>query len=213
MFLQCQYSFLLLLDHTQFTSIHGSNTPDSYVILFFTTLDFTFTTRFIHNWTLVVLWPSHFILSGAISNCPLPFPTSILDTFQPGGLIFQCHFFCLFVLSIGYSRQTYWNGSPFPLPVFHILSKLFTMSPPPWVALHVMAYSFIESGKLLRHNKAVIHEGQMIKDIQTNLGFTYRLSLQVYNPFLKPNHGSHYHFHKVMRHRLGYKCNWNIFPF
>ena len=29
--------------------------------------------------------------SGVISNCPLVFPTSILDTFQPVGLIFQCH--------------------------------------------------------------------------------------------------------------------------
>ena len=29
--------------------------------------------------------------SGVISNCPLVFPTSILDTFQPAGLISQCH--------------------------------------------------------------------------------------------------------------------------
>ena len=34
------------------------------------------------------LWLSLFILSRAIS---LLFPSSILDTYQPGRLIFQCH--------------------------------------------------------------------------------------------------------------------------
>ena len=67
--------------------------------------------------------------------------------------------------------------------------KTLHYAPSTLVALHGMAHSFIESCKLLHHNKAVIHEGQMIKDIQTNLEFSYRLSLQVYNPFLKPNHG------------------------
>ena len=32
-----------------------------------------------------------FILSGAISNSPLVFPSSILDIFRPGGLILWCH--------------------------------------------------------------------------------------------------------------------------
>ena len=47
----------------------------------------------IHNWVLFQLWPSHFILSGAISSCPLLFPSSILDTFWPRRLIFWCHNF------------------------------------------------------------------------------------------------------------------------
>ena len=34
-----------------------------------------------------------FILSLAISSCPLLFPSSILDTFKLGGLIFHCHVF------------------------------------------------------------------------------------------------------------------------
>jgi len=38
-------------------------------------------------------WPSLFILSGAIS---LLFPSNILDTFWPGGLIFWCHMFLPF---------------------------------------------------------------------------------------------------------------------
>ena len=74
----------LLLDHIQFTLIHGPNVPSSYAILFFTALDFTFTTRHIHSWASFPLWPGHFILPGAISNCPLLFSSSIFDTFQPG---------------------------------------------------------------------------------------------------------------------------------
>ena len=37
------------------------------------------------------LWPIYFILPGAISSSPPLFPSSILDTFWLGGLIFQCH--------------------------------------------------------------------------------------------------------------------------
>ena len=48
----------LLLDHVQFTLIHGPNIPGSYAILFFITLDFTFTTRHVHNWALFPLGPA-----------------------------------------------------------------------------------------------------------------------------------------------------------
>ena len=81
------------LTTSQFTLIHGPNVPGSYAILFFTTLDFTFVTRHIHNWALFPLWLSLFIPSGAIS---LLFSNSILDIFQPGELIFQCHIFLPF---------------------------------------------------------------------------------------------------------------------
>ena len=82
-----------MLDHIQFTLIHGLNVLGSYAVLFFTALDFTFITRHIHNWALFLLWPSLFIFSGAIS--PL-FLSSKLDTFWPGGLVFQCHIFIAF---------------------------------------------------------------------------------------------------------------------
>ena len=36
--------------------------------------------------------------------------------------------FCLFMLFMGFSRQEYWSGFPFPSPVDHILSDLFTMT-------------------------------------------------------------------------------------
>ena len=44
--------------------------------------------RHSHTWVPFLLWPSCFILSGAISNCSLLFSSSILDSFQPEGLIF-----------------------------------------------------------------------------------------------------------------------------
>ena len=118
MFTSCH----LLLDHVQFTLIHGPNILGSYAILFFTASDFTFITRHIFNWGFLLChfsflpWPSCLILSGAISNCSLFFPSNILDTFRPVGLIFCCHIFCLFILSIGLSRQEYWSGLPFPSP-------------------------------------------------------------------------------------------------
>ena len=59
--------------------------------------------------------------------------------------------FCLFILFMVFSRQEYWSGFPFPSPVDHVLSELFTMTCPCWVALHGMAYRFIEL------DKAVIH--------------------------------------------------------
>ena len=34
---------------------------------------------------LVLLWPSHFLLSGAVSSCPSLFPGSILNIFWPWG--------------------------------------------------------------------------------------------------------------------------------
>ena len=126
-------------------------------MLLFTASDFTSTTRHICNWALFLLWPSHFILSGAIS---LLFPSSILDISWPGGLIFQCHIFFLFILFMGFPRQEYWSGSPFPSPwttfcqtspwpvkarilkwftipfsMDHILSELSTNTSPSWVWL------------------------------------------------------------------------------
>ena len=53
----------------------------------------------------------------------------------------------LFMLFLGFSRQEYWSGLPFPAPVDHILSELSTMTRPSWVALHGMIHSFIELDK------------------------------------------------------------------
>ena len=102
-----------------------------------------------------------FIVSGAISNCLPLFPRSLLDSFQPEGLIFWCHTFCLFILFMGFSRQEYWSGLWFPPPVDHVLSEFFTLNHLSWAGLHSMVHSFTELHKLLHHNKAVIHEGDL----------------------------------------------------
>ena len=148
----------LLLGHIQFTLIHGPNIPGSYAILFFTALDFTFTTRHIHNWVSFPIWPSHFILSGAISNWPLLFSSGIFGATSDledssSGIIP----FCLFILSMGFCKQEYWSGLPFPSPVDHILSELFTMTCLSWVASYNRIHSFIELTKPLCHDKTVDH--------------------------------------------------------
>ena len=133
---------------------HGPNVPGSYAILFFTALDFTFTTfRHIQIWALYPLWPRLFIPSGAIS--PL-FPSSIWDTYRPEGVIFRCHIFLLFhtVHGVLEGRILEWFAIPiFSGPdvvrngfVFVCVSELSTMTCPSLVALHSTAHSFIYMG-------------------------------------------------------------------
>ena len=55
--------------------------------------------------------------------------------------------FCLFILFMGFSRQEYWSGLPFPSSVDHVLSELSTMTYLSWVALHGMTHSLIELDK------------------------------------------------------------------
>ena len=54
--------------------------------------------------------------------------------------------FCLFILFVGFSRQEYWSGLPFPSPVDHILSDLSTMTHLSWVAPRAWL-NFIELDK------------------------------------------------------------------
>ena len=57
----------------------------------------------------------------------------------------------LFILFMGFSRQEYGSGLPFPSPMDHILSELSTMTHPSWVAPYVMAHSFIDIDKVVVH--------------------------------------------------------------
>ena len=49
----------------------------------------------------------------------------------------------------GVSVARYWSRLPFPPPVNHVLSELFTMTHLSWVALHGMSHSITESHKTL----------------------------------------------------------------
>ena len=71
--------------------------------------------------------------------------------FGGGSSSFIALCFYLFILFMGFSRQEYWSGLPFPSPVYHILSELSTMTCPSRLALHGMAHSFIELDKAVVH--------------------------------------------------------------
>ena len=68
-----------------------------------------------------------------------------------GSSSFSVLSFCFFILFMGFSRQEYWSGLPFPSPVDHILSELSTVTCLSWVALHGMAHSFIALDKAVVH--------------------------------------------------------------
>ena len=53
-----------------------------------------------------------------------------------GSSSFSVLSFCLFIVFLGFSRQEYWSGLPFPSPVDHLWSELSTVTHPSWVALH-----------------------------------------------------------------------------
>ena len=60
-----------------------------------------------------------------------------------GSSSFSILSFCLLILFMGFSKQEYWSGLPFPSPVDHILSDLSTMTDPlGWP--HITWLSFIE---------------------------------------------------------------------
>ena len=80
---------------------------------------------------VVFLWLHPFILSGVTS--PL-ISSSILGTYWPGEFLFLYPIIFPFILFMGFSRQEYWSGLPFPSPMDHILSDLSTTTRPSWVA-------------------------------------------------------------------------------
>ena len=84
---------------------------------------------------------SLFFLQWFLHSSPVAYwaPTDL------GSSSFSVLSFFFFILSMGFSRQEYWNGLPFPSPVNHILSELSTMTWTSWVTLHGLAHSFIES--------------------------------------------------------------------
>ena len=69
-----------------------------------------------------------------------------------GSSSFSILSFCLFILLMGFSRQEYWSGLPFPSPVDHRMWSTFCQTSPPWpVHLewpHTAWLSFTELDKL-----------------------------------------------------------------
>ena len=86
--------------------------PKKY-ILYSTGLYFPI--RHIYNWGSFPLWPSCFLLSEAVGNCPPLYPSSKRDTFWPAGLSFWCQIFFLFRMSMGFSGKNTGVGCHFLL--------------------------------------------------------------------------------------------------
>ena len=107
-------------------------------------LDFISVTSHIHSWTWLLLWLWLIFLSGVIF---LLITSSILCTYQPGEFIFQFPIILPFILFMGFSSQEYWNDLPFLSPVDHIWSEPSNMICLSWMALHSMAFHFIELDK------------------------------------------------------------------
>ena len=90
---------------------------------------------------------SSFFLELFLHWCPVAYwaPTNL------GSSSFSVLSFHLFILFMGFSRQEYWSGLPFPSPVDQISSELSTMTCLSWVAPHSMAHSFTELDKAVVH--------------------------------------------------------------
>ena len=138
------HSCHLLFDHFQSALIHGPNIPGS---LQHCSLQ--------HQTSLpspVTSSTGRCFCFGSISSVFLELflhwsPVAYRAPIDVRSSFFSVLSFCLFILFMRFSKQEYWSGLPFPSPVDHILSELFTMTCPSWVALHGIAHSFIELDK------------------------------------------------------------------
>ena len=147
----------LLLDHIQFTLIHGPNIPGSFAILFFTALDFTtFTTRHIHSWASFLLWLSHFIL---LELLVIALHSSLVAYWTPsnlGGSTFSVLSFCLSYFSqSSHSKNTgvvchlllQWTTVQFRSVQSLSCVQLFAT---PWITARQASLSITNSWSLLR---------------------------------------------------------------
>ena len=83
-----------------------------------------------------------------------------------GSSSFSVLSFCLFILFMGFSKQEYWSGLPFPSPVDHILPDLSTMT-------HHLGWAHMACLSFIELDKAVVHVISSISFLQ--LRFTFCL--------------------------------------
>ena len=117
-------------------------------MLFFTALDLASITSPIHNWVLFLLGPiPSFFLELFLHWSPVAYwaPSDL------GSSSLNVLSFCLFILFMGFSRQEYWSGLPFPSPVDHILSDLSLPWPTHLGWPHMAWLSFIKLDKGVVH--------------------------------------------------------------
>ena len=127
------------LQHCTFLSLSDTSTNEHH-------FHFSLATSFFVGLFIIVLCSSpvaYWIHSNMKAHLPVPHLSAFL--------------YCL----MGFSWQEYWSCLSFSFPVDHILSELFTMTCPSWVAMKGMAHRFTELYKPLHADKAEIHEGDL----------------------------------------------------
>ena len=121
--------------HVQFTLIHGSNILVLCNIVLYSiglplpvpsTTGCCFCFGSIYSFFLELFLHSSPVAYWASTNL--------------GSSSFSVIYFCLFILFMGFSRQEYWNGFPFPCLVDYFLSEFSTMTHLSWVSLHGVAH-------------------------------------------------------------------------
>ena len=124
-----------------------------WVAFLFTFMDLTFQVPMqycsLQLWTIlpspVTFTSGHCICFGSASSFFLELflhspPEAYWSPTNPESLSFS-------VLFIGFSRQEYWSGLPFPSPVDNVLVELSAMAGRSWMALQSMTHSFIKLDK------------------------------------------------------------------
>ena len=145
------HSCHLLLDQVQFTLIHGPNIPDCYAVLSFTALDFILPPNISTTGHHFHFGPdTSFFLKPLV----IAFRSSLISYWTPSnlGAHLLCHIFLPFLIVHGFltASRLVWFAIPSSSRP-HILSELFTVTYPSWVALHSLAHSFTELCEPLCH--------------------------------------------------------------
>ena len=118
----------------------------------------------LQRWTLLsppdTSTPEHCFHFGSASSFLLElfsllFYSSMLSTYQPGELIFQCHISLSFHTVHGVFKVRMLKLFVIPFSVDYILSELSTMTCPSWVALCGMVH--IELDKAVIHAVILFH--------------------------------------------------------
>ena len=174
------FTLAISFDHFQFALIHGPDIPGSYAILLFTASDLASITSHIQKWVLFLLWLHPFVLSVVFLHWS---PVAYWAPNDLGSSSFGILSYCLFILFMGFSRQEYWSGLPFPSPVDHVLSDLSTMTHPSWVAPQAWL-GFIELDKAVvlvwldwlvfcEYGSVCLPSDALLQHLPSYLGFSY----------------------------------------
>ena len=151
-----------MLDHVQFTLIHGPNIPGSYVILFFTASDLLSPPDLSTTECHFCFDPAASFFLKVLVIAFYSFQVTYWTPSHLGGSSSGVISFFLLYCSWGSHGKKNSSGLPFLLPVDHILPKLFIITHLSWVALQGMSHSFIELQKPHYHDKTMIHEGALL---------------------------------------------------